>query len=87
MNVLFIQHLASGVISRNITPYSTDDLALSALYGGMRASINDTNIVHVCGMMIDDNCITYKREEWTRVPEPEPTPEPDGGNTDGNETN
>lgn len=76
MNVLFLQTTKTGSVARNITPYNTDDLALMALYQGMRASIGDSNIVYACGMLMDDKGLTYKREEYTRAPEPQEEDEP-----------
>lgn len=77
MNLLFFQTLKNGTVSRNLTHYSTYDSALSFLYGGMRASVNDLNIVKVVAILMDDNGATYKFESWEREPAPEPEPEPE----------
>ena len=67
MNVLFIQHLENGTVSRTLTHYADEDKALIGLYGGMRASINDTNIIKVVGELIDDDGHVSKCERYSRV--------------------
>lgn len=67
MNVLFFQHLESGAVSRTLTSYPDEPKALIGLYGGMRASINDTNIVKVIGELIDDDGHVSKCERYSRV--------------------
>lgn len=69
MNVIFFQHLADGTISRTLNSYGTQDLALTALYGGMRASIGDTNIIKVIGEMVDDEGFIVKSEIYVRETE------------------
>ena len=64
MNVLFLQTLQNGTVSRNLTSYGTRDLALIALYGGMRASIGDANIVKCVGEIITDDGAVIKCERW-----------------------
>lgn len=66
MNVLFLQTNQNGTVSRNLTSYGTRDLALIALYGGMRASIGDTNLVKAVGEIITDDGAVIKCERWER---------------------
>lgn len=71
MNVLFFQFTQNGAVNRTLTHYENEEKALIALYGGMRASINDENIVKVVGEIITDDGNVTKCERYTR-----PTPEP-----------
>ena len=64
VNVLFLQTLQNGTVSRNLTSYGTRDLALIALYGGMRASIGDANVIKCVGEIITDDGAVIKCERW-----------------------
>lgn len=66
MNVLFLKTTATGAHERTITAYNTNDLALIALYGGMRACVGDANIVLAVGEMIDDSGHVVKCERYER---------------------
>lgn len=70
MNVLFFQHTQDGAVNRTITHYENEEKALIALYGGMRASINDPNIVKVVGEMISDDGYVSKCERFERAVQP-----------------
>lgn len=74
MNVLFFQTTKEGAVNRTLTHYADNEKALIALYGGMRASINDENIVKVVGEIITDDGNVTKCERYTR-----PTPEESEG--------
>lgn len=76
MNVIFFKTTAQGAVERILTHYGDNEKALIALYGGMRASINDTNIVKVVGEIISDNgrvvkCERYERAVEVKKPESE----------------
>lgn len=70
MNVLFFQHTQNGAVNRTITHYENEEKALIALYGGMRASINDENIIKVVGEIINDDGYVSKCERFERVVQP-----------------
>lgn len=64
MNVIFSKTTTQGAVERILTHYGDNEKALIALYGGMRASINDTNIVKVVGEIISDDGHVKKCERW-----------------------
>lgn len=69
MNLITLQKTNEGTMARNLSSYGTDDGALSALYQGMRASINDTKIKSIVAMLISDDGVITKREFWERAEE------------------
>lgn len=68
MNVLFFQTTKQGAVNRTLTHYADYDKALIGLYGGMRASINDENVVRVVGEVITDEGVIKKCERWAETP-------------------
>ena len=75
MNVIFFQTTNDGAVNRTLTHYADNEKALIALYGGMRASINDTNIVKVVGEIISDDGHVSKCERYERAVEVKPESE------------
>lgn len=75
MNVIFFKTTAQGAVERILTHYGDNEKALIALYGGMRASINDTNIVKVVGEIISDDGYVSKCERYERAVEVKPESE------------
>lgn len=69
MNVIFFKTTTQGAVERILTHYGDNEKALIALYGGMRASINDTNIVKVVGEIISDDGYVSKCERYERAVE------------------
>lgn len=70
MNVLFFKTTSQGAVERTLTHYADNEKALIALFGGMRASINDENIVKVVGEIITDDGNVTKCERFERVVQP-----------------
>lgn len=81
MNVIFFKTTTQGAVERILTHYGDNEKALIALYGGMRASINDTNIVKVVGEIISDDGYVSKCERYERAVE---VKKPESEESEGN---
>lgn len=68
MNTLFFKTTKQGQVERVLTHYADYEKALIGLYGGMRASINDENVVRVVGEVITDEGTIKKCERWAEPP-------------------
>ena len=75
MNVVFYQHTNEGKVNRQIKSFSSMEKALVEFYGNMRASVSDTNIAYIACEITDDKGLVYKRDEFKRETQPEPSNE------------
>jgi hypothetical protein len=75
MNVVFYQHTNEGKVNRQIKAFSSMEKALVEFYGNMRASVNDTNIAYIACEITDDKGLVYKRDEFKRETQPQPSNE------------
>lgn len=68
MNVVSLKRTKSGSWVRSITPYDSSDTALSKFYEGMANGVNDSNVVEISCLLLDDVGAVHNYAHWAETP-------------------
>lgn len=77
MNVLQIKKVKNGSYVRSITAYEDPDTAEGKFHEAMSNGIQDSNVVEISCLLLDDVGASYQYSHWvpkTTPTEPEQTP-------------